>query len=84
MQWLENLLGPPAPPKPAPVYRPPTALDIIERELQRLHSELDDYKDQMEYCGDGDKGYLRLLDSLDKLNGELVRRSQEESKLAGS
>lgn len=81
MKWLDEILGPPAPPappKPAPVYRPPSALEIIERQLQRIHSEMEDHT-----SGSG-PGYLKLIEQLDKLHGELIRRSQEESKLAGS
>lgn len=82
-QWISGQPGTLWVPPPPPIVRVNpgrNALDVIEDELQRLHEEIDDYKDQMEYCGDGDKGYLRLLDSLDKLNGELIRRSQEETK----
>jgi hypothetical protein len=82
-QWLTGQPGTLYTPTPPPIIRvnpPKSALDVIEDELVRLHEEIDDYKDQMEYEGDGDRGYHRLLDSLDKLNGELIRRSQEETK----
>ncbi len=79
-QWLTNQPGSIYTKPTITVASPRTALDVIDDELQRLHEEIDDYKDQMEYQGDDDKGYLRLLDSLDKLNGELIRRSQQESK----
>ena len=77
-QWLTGQHGTIYTPPRA--FPPKTALDYINMELCSLHQELENYREQLEYRGDDDKGYLRLLDSIDLLNRELVRRSVEESK----
>jgi hypothetical protein len=75
-QWLTNQPGAIFVPPPAPIVRvnpPRTALDIIEEELQRIHSEMNSFS-----SGSG-AGYQGLLKKLDLLHTELIRRSKEES-----
>jgi len=87
-QWITGQPGtiysPPLPPAPPAAYVPPpprTALNVIEDELCRLHSQIDDIKsedlDSLE-----SKAGLALIAKLDKLYDELARRSNAESPKA--
>ena len=81
-QWLTNQQGnlytPPAAPLPYVPPPPRTALQVIEDELCRLHSQIDDIKSEdIDYLDN--KAGLALVAKLDKLYDELTRRSKDES-----
>ncbi len=77
-QWLTHQPGDVVfPPQPIPPRPARTALDAIEDELSRIHSEMEDIRTD-EYASENE-AYHKLVDSLDKLNEELIRRSKEES-----
>ena len=75
-QWITGQPGTIYTPPPPP--GPESALDYIERELQRIYDELDDIRDD-EYVAEN-RAYHKLVDAMTVLHAELVRRSQEESK----
>jgi hypothetical protein len=73
INFLYTLFGLPIPPIPPP--RVLSALDVIKYSLDKLHTELASYNFKV----DDNKSYLALVAQLDRLNAELVRRSQAES-----
>lgn len=81
-QWLTNQEGtlfvpPPAPLPPLPPV-PRTALQYLDDELRRIHSQIEDLR-----CEDADhlsdKSGQALIARLDKLHDELTRRSKDET-----
>lgn len=78
-QWLTSQPGTLFVPPPAPIYmkpEPKTALDVIDLELRRIHEEMESFQNGTH----NSPAYSKLIESLDKLNVELIRRSAEESK----
>ena len=74
-QWLTNQPGTIFVPKPPAPQQ--SALNTIERELVRIHRLLDDLKDEGTAYINGPTGQ-GLISKMDKLHGELIRRSTEE------
>lgn len=78
-QWLTgqpgNIYTPPFAPIPRPPDPPRTPLDYIEAELERIHNEMENMRDDEH--ADGNDAYHKLVDCLDKLHDELIRRSKE-------
>ena len=68
--WVSGITPPPKPVT--------DALELIEYELEMLHSEMKRFVDESTV---NSPAYLGLLDQLSSLNKELVRRSQQESSV---
>lgn len=66
-EWLFDIHRPP----PTIVRMNLTPLKAIENELIRLHNEL------ASYTSENSTGYLKVVDAVDRLNQELIRKSRE-------
>ena len=84
LEWLFDIHRVPPQIVQAPPPAPLTALEVIREELNRLYTERDQLReDAINESSDIDEdvAYHALVALSDKLHNELIRRSQEESKV---
>jgi hypothetical protein len=80
LEWLFDIHRAPAIIQQAAPRVPPTAIEIINQQLNNLANELDNLRCDDNGVLDQDKAYHGVLALFESLHGELIRRSQEESK----